>query len=67
VLGLVAGAVAGWALARTLASLQYGVTVTDATTWGIVFGVLALATLIALWRPAREASRVNPAILLRDE
>jgi hypothetical protein len=32
-----------------------------------VLNVLALATLGAAWRPAREATKADPLVLLRDE
>jgi predicted permease len=66
-IGVGLGSGAGWLLARGLASLQYGVTVTDPFSWAIVTGLLATTTLAAAWRPARQAARVDPAALLRDE
>jgi hypothetical protein len=55
------------ALTRTLASLQYGVETTDLSTWVIVFGILGLTAFASVWRPSREAMRVDPALLLREE
>lgn len=64
--GLVIGTVAARALARGVASVQYGVTVNDPVSWTIVFTILSVATLSASWRPARDAMRVDPARLLRE-
>ena len=65
--GIAIGSVAAWSLGRALVSLQYGVTTTDPFTWAIVLGVLGVTTLIASWRPARQAMRADPVLLLRDE
>ena len=65
--GVLTGVVGGWFVARALSSFQYGVTVTDPAAWTAVIGVLALTTLGASWRPARQAARVDPVTLLREE
>lgn len=65
--GLAIGSVGAWFLARALASVQYGVTVSDPISWAAVVGVLALTTLVAAWRPTRAAMRVNPVELLKEE
>ncbi len=67
ILGLAFGTVASWAFGRLLTSLQYGVTLADPVTWVTVLVVLASATLAACWRPGRQAMRVEPAGLLREE
>jgi predicted permease len=65
--GVVIGSVAAWSLGRALVSLQYGVTITDPLTWTIVVGVLGLTALLASWRPAQQAMRADPVLLLREE
>jgi predicted permease len=65
--GVAIGSVAAWWLARGLASLEYGVTAADPVTWIIVFGVIGVTTMAACWRPARQATHVDPVILLREE
>jgi predicted permease len=65
--GVALGTGAAWLLARGLASLQYGVAVSDPVSWALVLGVIAATTMAASWRPAREAMRVDPVLLLRDE
>lgn len=67
VTGVAIGGVAAWLLARALASVQYGVTIADPLVWAVVLGVLASATAVASWRPARQAMRADPVLLLREE
>ena len=66
-IGLLAGfalsAAAGMALARFL----YGVTPTDPQTYLTSFGIMAIASLLACYVPARRASRVDPLVALRWE
>jgi putative ABC transport system permease protein len=65
--GITLGVVASGFLARAMVSLQYGVTITDPLSWALVIGVIGLTTVLASWRPARNATRVSPALLLKDE
>ena len=65
--GVAIGSVAAWWLARGLAALAYGVTPADPLTWSVVFGVIGVTTMAACWRPARQATRVDPVMLLREE
>ncbi|MBE2216160.1 MAG: ABC transporter permease [Opitutaceae bacterium] len=65
--GLVVGLVAALASGRFLASQLYGVSPRDpATLVGATVLLLAIA-VIAAWRPARRAARVDPIIALRSE
>jgi putative ABC transport system permease protein len=59
----VAGAVLG---ARTLASLLFGVTSTDALTLAAVFGVVLAVTFIACALPGRRAAATSPLESLRE-
>lgn len=63
----VIGTVAAWSLRRALQSLQYGVSTSDPVSWTIVLSVLGLTALAASWRPAREAVRADPLLLLRED
>ena len=67
----VAGLAIGFALslvaARALRSVLFGVSPTDPSTYTGVIVVLAAASLIACWLPARRASRVDPMQALREE
>jgi macrolide transport system ATP-binding/permease protein len=71
-LGLTAaGLGTGWALglaaATVLRSMLFGVTPTDARTYAGVFALLAAASLVACWLPARRAARIDPMRALREE
>jgi predicted permease len=65
--GLAIGSLFAAALARALASLQYGVTPGDPLSWSLVLGLIALTTVVASWGPARAAARLDPLVLLREE
>ena len=67
VLGLAIGAFGAWFLAETMASQQFGVTTADPISWGGVVGVLTLSALAAAWFPVRQAMRVDPALLLKED
>jgi putative ABC transport system permease protein len=54
-------------LTRYLATLLYGVKSTDPATYVVVVAGLALAVSAASFLPARRASRVDPAVALRNE
>jgi ABC-type lipoprotein release transport system permease subunit len=49
-----------------MSSLLYETAPTDGVTFGAVAFALALAGVLASWLPARRASRVDPALLLRN-
>jgi predicted lysophospholipase L1 biosynthesis ABC-type transport system permease subunit len=66
-LGVAMGTVAAIALARTLASLAYGVTVTDPWSWLLVLGLVGATTIAAAWWPSRQAMHADPALLLRAD
>ena len=65
--GLACGLVAALAAARSLASLVFGVTVTDPATLGAVAALLTVVALLACYVPARSATRVDPTEALRSE
>ena len=65
--GIACGVVAAIAAARSLASLVFGVTVTDPATLGAVAALLTVVTLLACYMPARSATRVDPLEALRSE
>lgn len=66
-IGILIGGAGAFALGRALASLQYGVSVADPASWLTVFALLGLTTMVAAWRPARQATRTDPMQLLREE
>jgi predicted permease len=66
-LGLAIGGALSLATAGSLRSMLFGVTPTDARTYVGVFALLAAASLIACYVPARRASRIDPMQALREE
>jgi predicted permease len=69
-IGLVIGAIAAFALARTLTSfsqLLYGVSASDPLTFISVSLLLVSTTLLASYVPARRAMNVDPIVALRYE
>jgi predicted permease len=65
--GLAAGTLAAYALTRLLASMIYGVSATDAATFGSVLALLAGVAVLACLVPATRAMRIDPAVALRSE
>ena len=66
-IGIVVGLIGAVALTRVMASLLFGVSTTDAATFGVVpallTGVAFAATVIPAWR----AASVDPMVALREE
>jgi putative ABC transport system permease protein len=67
VVGIACGVIATLAVARSLASLVYGVTTTDPATLAAVTVLLAGVSLAACYVPARSAARLDPLVALRSE
>ncbi len=65
--GVGLGLLAALALTRAMQSLLFGVSATDPRTFAAVAAVLAAATFLASYLPARRASRIDPAGVLREE
>jgi putative ABC transport system permease protein len=66
-MGIAFGLAGALALARSLSGLLFGVAATDPTTVIVSTGVILLVTLMACWRPARRAARVDPMVALREQ
>jgi putative ABC transport system permease protein len=66
-LGTGIGVGLGLALAATVRTLLFGVSPTDPMTYVATAALLTGATLTASWLPARKATRVDPATVLRRE
>jgi predicted permease len=66
-LGIAIGTVFAFALTRTLAGFLFGVTSHDPLTFAAVPLLLSAVALVAIWQPARRATRVDPIAVLRHE
>jgi predicted permease len=66
-IGILAGLAGAAALTRVMASLLFGVSATDAVTFGAVAVLLAAVAFAATVIPARRATRVDPIVALREE
>jgi predicted permease len=66
-IGLLIGAAASWAIARSLGGLLFGVTATDPVTFLGMLLVLTIVATLAGYLPARRASRIDPLVALRAE
>ena len=66
-IGVAAGFAISWVATRTMSNLLFGVRATDPATFFIVAAILAAIAATACWIPARRASRVDPAVVLREE
>ena len=65
--GIAVGIGAAIALTRLMASLLFGVTPLDATTFAAAAALLALAAFLASYLPARRAARVDPMTTLTSQ
>jgi putative ABC transport system permease protein len=66
-IGLFTGIVIAIVSMRLLEAVLFGVSPSDPVTYGAVFVGLAITAFIATWLPARQATRVDPALALRGE
>ena len=65
--GTVLGLIGALALTRVMATLLFGVSTTDLTTFTAVPLILIGTAMIASYIPALRATRVDPVVALRDE
>ena len=65
--GLVLGIAAAWGLTRFLETLLYDLSPTDPATFAAVAVILGGVAVLATYLPGRRASRVDPAVALREE
>jgi predicted permease len=67
IVGVVIGLGAAFGLSRLISSFLFGVKARDPLAFSAMPLVLALVALVAVWLPARRASKVDPIIALRVE
>jgi len=67
IVGVVIGLATAFLLSRVLAAFLYGVTARDPLVFVSVPILLTMVALLAVWLPARRASKVNPLLALRYE
>lgn len=65
--GVAAGILSALTLNRVLSTLLFGVTTTDPATFAGTSLLLIAVALIAIWLPARRATRIDPLVALRYE
>ena len=66
-IGVIVGLAASFGLTRLISTLLFGVGVLDPVVFTAVPMVLTVVAFLAVWLPARRASRVDPIIALRYE
>ena len=66
-IGITLGFLVALAATRVMATLLYGVSANDFSTYAIVIFLLGAAALLASYIPARRAMKVDPMIALRYE
>jgi ABC-type antimicrobial peptide transport system permease subunit len=65
-LGVLAGAAAAWYASKFVSTLLYGVQPRDLGTMVGAAVILTSIGALAGWIPARRASRIDPALVLRQ-
>jgi ABC-type antimicrobial peptide transport system permease subunit len=65
-IALIVGITAALGLTRLLSGLLYEVSPRDPVTFAAVAFVVATVAVAAAWLPARRATRIDPAMTIRD-
>jgi ABC-type lipoprotein release transport system permease subunit len=65
--GVVLGTVVAWAVGRVIATQLYDLPAHDPISTAVGILLVCLAAAAAAFLPARRASRVDPAMTLRQE
>ena len=66
-IGVVAGIVMALIGSRAVEGMLFATSPRDAATFVLVPSILTLVAVLASWLPARRATRIDPAVSLRDE
>jgi predicted permease len=67
VIGVAVGFVVSFVITRVMVSILYGVSPTDASTWGLAVASLFVPTVLATVVPAIRAARADPVVAMRIE
>ena len=67
VIGLAAGVLGAIASTRLVSGMLFDVKAHDMTTYAAVVAALGLLALLAIYVPARRATRIDPLLVLRQE
>jgi putative ABC transport system permease protein len=67
VIGLTAGVLGAIASTRLVSGMLFDVKAHDLTTYAAVVAALGLLALLAIYVPARRATRIDPLLVLRQE
>ena len=67
IVGVGAGLLGAFALARLLQGMLFGIGAADPLTYAATAAVMSGVALVATWVPARRATRVEPTAALRCE
>ncbi|MBV9303751.1 MAG: ABC transporter permease [Acidobacteriaceae bacterium] len=65
--GIIVGAFGSWTLARLMSGLVYGISVKDPVSLSLAGSVLIAGALMAYYVPVRRSTRIDPAVVLRQE
>jgi putative ABC transport system permease protein len=63
---VVVGTAGALAVTRVISGLLYEVSPRDPATFGAVASLVAVVAVAAAWIPARRATRIDPAVTIRD-
>ena len=66
-IGIAAGIAGAVLLARALSSFVFGVAAIDGATLMVSASIVFAVAMLACWRPAWRATRVDPMVVLRAE
>jgi putative ABC transport system permease protein len=61
------GACGAWALAQLMSGLVYGIPVRDPVSLCVAGSALVAGALLAYYLPARRTTKIDPAVVLRQE
>lgn len=66
IIGIVIGGCGAFAVAKQMVSLLFGVKQWDPLLFSTIPVLLLATAFVAIWRPARRATQVDPAVTLRE-